>query len=1053
MKYTVYTIILLTCCCCYNINVLAQKNPLNDIKPVTGNTVVDEVKKQQQNRKKKKKTTTVGKAYQDMTSKYNRYFNARVRYAEGMDKLNENNEENYAEILPVYPYEGGDGITISSDLDEVIKKTSLAVQLKPSSKWVDDCYLLIGQSYYLMGDYDAATKSFKYITSNFDNKIRKTYGKSNASADKKVQEKQNATVKRDKDQARKEREEKVAEDKREKDKARKEREKTKKQDKKAKLKAQAKRKKEQDRIKREKQKIQAKRKKVREKNKKRKKRGKPALPLPEFIQYEKDTTDKTEDVDDKEEVNEEEIIAESEVVEEEEEDEISEVDDGKAYGGEGLLKHKMAKYDAILWLVRTYVQEERHNEAEAVLDIARNDRSFPKRLRGELNTIEAHYFMERKKWDQTQTALQRAIKYTRKKDEKARLYYILGQLKQRDGNYAEAVKAFQKTIKSNADFDMTFNAQLNIAKTRMMSGEYNSERAIAYLEKMLKEDKNEDYLDQIYFTMAEIEMENGDIDKAQEYLAESAAASTSNPKQKAMSYLRLADFNYERENYLLASGYYDSTLTVLAKDYERYDEISNRRVVLTELVKYNTIVALQDSLQRIAKMSDTQRDKYIDELIAQLEEEARKKQLEEEQAFLSDEVTPKTIGSGGGAGSYFDNPMAKTKGKADFDRIWGERPLVDNWRLMSKVSGSGAIAFESDTLNMPDVNELEKLAEQGKLTKEAILEKLPLTPDALAQSDSLIVNGLYHIGGIYRQQLAAPNKAAKKFDELLSRYPSNQYAPQTHYNLYLMAKDKGDKGTTEKHKNSLLTKYPDSVYAKLIEDPDYLSKYNSEIQDLENYYDKTYAFFKASNFQEVTNRSKEVNSLFKNNPLQARFDLLNAMVLGETEGKEAYIKALQKIVASYSTDPVKDKALEILSYLETGKKPKPTSTSAGTNTYVYQPNSKHYVVTALSTYSSKISGTVNKVSNFNQNNFSADRLKVNQMLLNPENQIILVKSFANADKALVYYKTLKENESKVYSELDTGHKIFLISKSNFSKYFKNKNSDEYFDFFLENYKL
>jgi len=55
--------------------------------------------------------------------------------------------------------------------------------------------------------------------------------------------------------------------------------------------------------------------------------------------------------------------------------------------------------------------------------------------------------------------------------------------------------------------------------------------------KLSKDAKNTDYLDQLYYTLGELERKEGNIEKAIEYYTLSAKFSKGNSNQKGMSYL------------------------------------------------------------------------------------------------------------------------------------------------------------------------------------------------------------------------------------------------------------------------------------------------------------------------------------------------------------------------------------------------------------------------------------------------------------------------------------------------------------------------------------
>ncbi len=1039
-----------------------------------------------QKTKKKKKTSqkssAAANAYQDLTSRYNRYFNAKMNYQDGIKQLSDGNKDDYEELLNIYEYKSGDGTAISGNLDAIIKKTSIAIQIKPNSKWVDDCYLLLGKAYYLQGDNESAAKAFTYISSSFKNNVRKSYDRRSRDKQKQLREKEQAKDKKAKEDAKKDREKEIAKEKADREKAKKERdkEKNKKQKEREKSKkAKAKEKKAREKAKAKerklKEKAKKKRQKEKEKNKKRRKKGK--APIKSSASSSSSGDDKakkkaTKEKNKKEAEKEAKRIAEEEAeaiaemeaakkAEEEAEAEAAEdVDEDysegivksgsgkeksyKTNGPLGFLAHKPVSYDALMWLGRTFIDEDNFSSAEGIIQGLQNDKNFPKRISGDLNALEAHYHLRKENWGKAKNALQTAIDNTRKKKDKARLHFILAQLEQRSGNYAEAVKSYKKVLKSKPEYDMEFNARLNIAKTKMQSGEFSGDRAIAYLKRMLKDGKNEEYQDQIYFAMAEIAMESGNEELANEYLAQSAKNSTANPDQKAKSYLRLAEINYEKERYLQASAYYDSTMTVLPKTHKKYDEVAERANSLRDLAMHLKTVERKDSLRRIADMPEGKRTVFIEELIAQLEKEAQDKAAQE---FLEDNSNADKSSSNTGGTWYFYNDVAKANGETEFAIRWGSRSLNDNWRISSKTTGSD-LTFTTDTTTVSRDLLVDRAA-RGLLSKDDILAELPLTKAQKTASDDAVIDALYNIGRIYHVRLEKNDKSRKAFGTLQDRFPDNKHSAATYYNLYLMAINDKKVADAKKYKSTIINDYPKSKYAKLLQDDGFLAELMAQEKELEVYYDKTYAFFKAENYSEVTRRGTEVNTLFEENSLQPKFDLLAAMVVGATEEKKAYIKALKDVIRKYPEDEVKDKAEEILSYIDTkgGKK-----TTGKVGKYSYKPNTRHYLVVAFDSYTANISTLTNSLSDFNTSNFAVAKLKVNQMLLDPKNQIVLVKQFNNAAKAQVYYKTLQQNESEIFKGLGTTVKYFTISKSNFTQYFKAKDSAAYYEFFLANYK-
>ena len=574
--------------------------------------------------KEPKRSGPINNWFQDMTARYNRYYNADLKYDESEKALTDRTKENYTELLPVFPYKSGDGRAMSTNLDEVVKKTSINIQKKPNSKWVDDSYLLLGQSYYLLGDNDAATKSFQYIVSRYGNSIRRTYDRVSKERQQKLREKEREEQKENRQYEQKlrekQREEDIEKEQKKREEAKKETEKEREKLQKEREKTQKERAKEREKEIKEREKEQKERIREREKAQKQRERDRkngirtPPRTREQFVADSTAAADKRAEeaaakaAEKETELSKKEAAAqkkkeETEALrkqaEEEEAARMAEeaadsadaakglIDENegqeKTYRGGGFLRHKPAKHDAMLWLARTHIEADKMGDANSLIQRMNADNTFPRRKVGELRSLEAAYYLKNEQYEAAKTALEEAVKKVRPRSERARLYYILGQLQQRGESHKEAIASYEKVTRSKPLYEMELNARLNIAKLKVKSGAWTSESAIARLEKMSKEDKNIDFADQIYFAMAEIAGENGDMEQAADLLAKSAGKSTVNKEQKAASFLKLADMNYEAERYLKASSYYDLTFTLLTKTSERYTYVSERKVLFDRL--------------------------------------------------------------------------------------------------------------------------------------------------------------------------------------------------------------------------------------------------------------------------------------------------------------------------------------------------------------------------------------------------------------------------------------------------------------------------------------
>lgn len=1036
-------------------------------------------RKRKSKKKEKKKSSVLRNAYQDMTARYNGYFNAKLILDESLLALKESNKDDFSQTLALFDFDGGDAASSThAQMNKIIEKCSADIILHPNSKWVDDCYLLLGKARFFKGEYEEALVNFNYIERKFGRSLRK------GAKQKKGKVKRNRSlpgfdlglkmdgpVKADSGKLIEDLKEDRKKKKEEKEKARKEKEKDNKQLKKERAKDKKKLQKEREKEKKRKEKERARIKKMsKEKRRayiqeqKKKKAEEEAAKLAEEAQAENDKAaeEKAEKAAEEKAAKEAEAEKaaaekakeeeEKKQAEEKKEDELGQYDlvdsdlDKANYEKNflGFLRHKAAKYEGAIWKARTLLSVDRADEAIALLEDVRSEGKMPKKFRGELNALYASAFLHNEDPAKAYAALSEAIKSTKGKKKKARLHFVQAQLSHEKEEYDLALKSYKRVLKSKPSFEMEFHSRLQIADTKMRSGEYTASRVIKDLEKMLKEEKYKNNQDQIYFMMANIAIEGGDVEQAMEYLAQSASNSTVNNDMKARAYLALAELHFEQENYLLSSIYYDSTANILPKDYPEIEDIISRKEILSELAGHIRTVEYEDSLQRLAQLPEDVRNKIIDDLIDDLEQQIEDERLAAEQA-ANEALESQNNTNGTGTGTwYFYNDAAKSMGYNQFVSLWGNRQLADDWRR----GGGGQEADFSNRSESEAEQARFDLAQSGKLSREAFLDDIPFSDEAVEVSNEKIKEALFGSGNIYKDKLENDLKAIDAFTSLNDRFPANKHAIAAAYSLYLLHKKAGNTAKAEQYKKYILANDKSGEYKAVLEDPAAFAKRDKEA---EKYYEETYELYLAEQYEEVKNRKTEAIAMFASNSnLLPQFDLLGAFVVGQTEKKEDYIDALKLVKDKYPSHNVGLKAAEILEYIS--KEEKAEKAKKKTSQFVFKEKTPHYFVLAFAEYVEDINPTIIKFSDHNTSKFKVERLKVTPMLLSPQNQIVLVKTFPNAEKALTYFKQTQAAIPDLLEGVPTNNfSPFVISKTNFAKFFKSKDTESYLEFFEENY--
>ena len=323
------------------------------------------------------------------------------------------------------------------------------------------------------------------------------------------------------------------------------------------------------------------------------------------------------------------------------------------------------------------------------------------------------------------------------------------------GNRYEASTHFRKVVdlKPN-DYDLLFSAQLKRALNFDVDME-SSEVVYNELERMLKDDKNIDLRDQIYYVMALIAIEDEDYERAEEFLDKSVRVSTTNKAQKGVSFTKRAELSFMFKEYVDAQAYYDSAYISLPPAHEKYPEVEVRKNSLTDLVENLNIVATQDSLQRLANMSLARQREVIEDYIVWLKDEEERLMRERELAELNAELASQSQSQdggpqvGGGRGWYFYNSGVRSNGISTFAKRWGSRDLEDNWRQKTKsakVLAEQDIAVEGDSASTG--NGLGNAPVGGqKYDPEYYLAQIPKDSADMAASNKLILDAYIALGG------------------------------------------------------------------------------------------------------------------------------------------------------------------------------------------------------------------------------------------------------------------------------------------------------------------
>ncbi|MDX9883063.1 MAG: tetratricopeptide repeat protein [Prolixibacteraceae bacterium] len=878
------------------------------------------------------KNTRLTRTYHNLTAHYNVYFNGKESLKRGVERINNSQEDDYTQILPIFKSSNpGTSQTATSEMEYAIEKASKLIKVhsitknpkrrknrteryqrlaarEEYNKWIDDAYLLMGQAYYYMHNFNSAIENFSYVTRKFSGE---------------------------------------------------------------------------------------------------------------------ETT-----------------------------------------------------YDAFIWLVRSYTMLERFVEASEIIQGLGSDEKFPKRLEGELALVTADYHIQQLEYQEAIPFLAIAAQKATSKKYKLRYKYILAQLYEETGNALLASETYREVARMNPPYKMAFNARINAAEA--FTGEGNAEKLKKELRQMLRDRKNMEFRDQIYFALANITKNEGNTELAKDLYIKSAAASFMNMHQRALSCLTLADLYFDEPDYLKSKAYYDSAMVVIDEKYPGYNDITERHADLVRLVDNIYTVEKEDSLQRIAAMSESERNSLIDKWIREAKEAEEKLKSEQQDQTGNRgyyQMNQRGLGMGmqqQGTGWYFYTPATVAYGRVEFQQIWGNRKLEDGWRRSTKLSQTEI--------------EAEKIAEQQKTdTIENVIrvidpkersfytQDLPLNDSLMALSHSRIRDALYNAARIFKTVYSNYPRAISSYLDLNERYPESIYKLTSYFELWDLYTKAGDITNADLYKNRIILEYPESNYAKYLQNPDYFIEMEAQKDSLHNIYQQTFYQYRQGNYSEAGKLAGQMMRMNPDSAIIPKIEFFRIVAQGTVSGLHDFEKLLTAYISKYTkaeTVPLAEKILTLIQdstladyqklvamgYLndqirnEELKEDNLAANDEFGGKFSYDEELLHYFVIA---YPKDAGVDVNRlkfdIANYNIDHYTKIDFDIETETIGTNTEMLVVRALDNKENSLIYFRSVIRKREVFQALKDVKYVNFVVSSTNYREITADKNYNDYLKFFIKTY--
>ena len=602
------------------------------------------------------------------------------------------------------------------------------------------------------------------------------------------------------------------------------------------------------------------------------------------------------------------------------------------------------------WLAKCYTELDWLYDAEDVIRNMSRD-SVDYRTVKDWDYTYTNYYLRTGEYQKAADYLRKVIKHERRNIQRAREWFLLGQIERQLGHRPEAERAFKKVVGCHPPYELEFNAR--IAQSEVMA-RGNAKAMISRLKRMASNDNNKDYLDQVYYAIGNIYMTEKDTANAIAAYEKGNEKATRSGIEKGVLLLTLGNIYWQKEKYNDAQRCYGEAIGLLDKDRDDYEELSKRSKVLDELVPYTDAVQLQDSLLVLSTLPEAELTKVIDRIISDLKKK-EKEALRAQQEAEAEEIQQRNQAIGGnnmnrpnapttpnvqqGNGQwYFYNPMAVNQGKTTFQRQWGKRENADNWQRLNQTvvnfdnndrsensenSDHSELSDSLATQNAPNDSTLTVPADtlaNDPHNREYYLAQIPFSDEQKAAAHDIIKDGLLHSGIIFKDKLENMKLSERQLNRLTHDYPDYEHLDDAWYHLYLLHARQGQMTIADSCLSQLKAHHPESEWTILLSDPYFVenARFGEHIED--SLYAATYQAFKDDRHDIIRSNARLSAERFPLGENRAKFIFIDGLSYLNDGNADSCMVRLKTVVEKYPQSEVSEMAGMIIKGVQEGRR-------------------------------------------------------------------------------------------------------------------------------------
>ena len=716
------------------------------------------------------------------------------------------------------------------------------------------------------------------------------------------------------------------------------------------------------------------------------------------------------------------------------------------------------KHAALVTLMRTYMDMGDIDKAEQVATILSAEELSDENMADYRLTM-AYFHQRQNNLRGIAQNLNEVSDIIKNKDEKSRSKFILGQIYQKLGFNEEAYEFYKASLAGTPPYELTFFAKLNMQQVADYNDGSSLEKIRKYYQTLLKDGKNTEYKGNIYYEMGEFERKQSNFDLALDNYLLSVAVENPQPRQQGLSFLRAGQLYYDQyQKFELAKAYYDSTVAVLPQDELGYEAIKDRQGVLTEFVTQINIIQKNDSLLSLSEMNSVSLDAYVEKYLVDQEKKAKEKAKKESATVATtgidriDNSSPSGANDNSG-GWYFYNTNALSQGELEFQRVWGNRPLEDNWRRSTKDRELNDPEGEiGDIAGLENTEKIGIIApsEERNAEKTRLLASVPQSASEKEQLHLQMQDAYYKLGDVYRFGLAQLDKAIGSYETLVDRYPEAELRPQALFALYTIFRE-SDPNRSESYKSQIITEYPETLMAKTLVNPNYSLDKKIRNERLQRIYAGAYEQFESGNYREAEAALNAAFTSIEDVDFLPNAQLLLAIMKAKTENLFSYEQALKDFMVTYPEGELHDYAKRLVEGIDPVK-----STIIRRDDFEYSEDfEQRHVISILYKGDTAVSNQLKKdIEGYNSFMHPEKKLTIGVLEFDKDETqyILFLNLFNTKELALEYHKELQKAIGGFNSLKGKEFDNFVMSRDNFQMLFQSKEVETYRAFYERFYR-